>query len=113
MDGTLDGQVWDNSTTVEAVTFSRGSFIPWESFSAEFSPGGLVDETSAEEKDLRLGMISMKVLSVSIETSVAWNEIFLAQQQPRYGYRPSQGSKAILRLWTIDATINATNFRLW
>ncbi|KAF8960711.1 hypothetical protein BDZ97DRAFT_1597629, partial [Flammula alnicola] len=34
------------------VAFFRGALATWERFSSEFAPGGLIDESSAEEKHL-------------------------------------------------------------
>lgn len=34
------------------VAFFRGSNVTWRRFSAEFAPGGLIDEALAEEKHL-------------------------------------------------------------
>ena len=34
------------------VAFLRGALVTWEWFTAEFAPGGLIDEASADEKHL-------------------------------------------------------------
>ncbi|THU79303.1 hypothetical protein K435DRAFT_621812, partial [Dendrothele bispora CBS 962.96] len=64
---TLDGQEWEDKDAVTAVynlapklpylkpitlAFFRGSLTTWIRFSAEFAPGGLIDEATAEERDL-------------------------------------------------------------
>ncbi|KAF8205788.1 hypothetical protein K438DRAFT_1579294 [Mycena galopus ATCC 62051] len=64
---TLDGQPWHDPLAVEAVinlmpslphltditiAFFRGSLTTWIRFSAEFAPGGLIDECSATERQL-------------------------------------------------------------
>ncbi|RDB27700.1 hypothetical protein Hypma_003276 [Hypsizygus marmoreus] len=63
----LDGLEWERVDAVETVQtllprmphiavllveFLRGSLITWERFSAEFALGGLIDQTSASEKEL-------------------------------------------------------------
>jgi len=65
VEGSMDGKDWDNPQAMEAVfrlipelphikeitvAFFRGSLPTWTRFSAEFAPGGLIDEASAEEK---------------------------------------------------------------
>jgi len=65
VEGSMDGKDWDNPQAMEAVfrlipelphikeitvAFFRGSLPTWIRFSAEFAPGGLIDEASAEEK---------------------------------------------------------------
>jgi len=65
--GSLDGQEWENPRAVTAIlklmpslpnlkaitlAFFRGSLVTWLRFSAEFAPGGLIDLASAEEKHL-------------------------------------------------------------
>jgi hypothetical protein len=67
VDSTLDGQDWDNPGAIDAVlklmptlhhlkeitvAFLRGALVTWERFTAEFAPGGLIDEASADEKHL-------------------------------------------------------------
>jgi len=67
VDSTLDGRDWDNPDAIDAVlklmptlphlreitvAFLRGALVTWERFTAEFAPGGLIDEASADEKHL-------------------------------------------------------------
>jgi hypothetical protein len=64
---TLDGKDWHNPKAIEAtvklipslphlqavtMAFFRGSLTTWIRFSAEFAPGGLIDQCSATEKQL-------------------------------------------------------------
>ncbi|THV05639.1 hypothetical protein K435DRAFT_647075 [Dendrothele bispora CBS 962.96] len=64
---TLDGKAWHDPKAVETVfdmcselvhlqaitlAFFRGSLSTWTRFSAEFAPGGLIDEATADEKQL-------------------------------------------------------------
>ncbi|KAJ7249966.1 hypothetical protein C8J57DRAFT_1521561 [Mycena rebaudengoi] len=63
----LDAQPWQDPAAIEAVVklmptlphlkdvvlrFFRGSLTTWIRFSAEFAPGGLIDEASASERQL-------------------------------------------------------------
>ncbi|KAJ7623104.1 hypothetical protein DFH06DRAFT_1340416 [Mycena polygramma] len=63
----LDGKEWEDPAAMEAViklmsqlphlkdivvTFFRGALATWIHFSAEFAPGGLIDEASASERQL-------------------------------------------------------------
>ena len=65
--GTMDGQKWDSPEIIEAVhriaptlpylkpvlvAFFKGAASTWERFTSEFAPGGLIDEATAEEKEL-------------------------------------------------------------
>ena len=65
--GTMDGQKWESPETVEAVqklapnlphlvpllrTFFEGASITWKQFTSEFAPGGLIDEATADEREL-------------------------------------------------------------
>ncbi|THU89149.1 hypothetical protein K435DRAFT_802981 [Dendrothele bispora CBS 962.96] len=64
---TLNGQPWEDSDSIESVfkmapdlpqlqpitlAFFRGSLPTWKRFSSEFAPSGLIDEASADEKQL-------------------------------------------------------------
>ncbi|KAF8804592.1 hypothetical protein BYT27DRAFT_7259078 [Phlegmacium glaucopus] len=67
IEGSLDGKGWDDPGAMAAalvlipelpcitaitIAFFRGSLPTWTRFSAEFAPGGLIDEATAEEKHL-------------------------------------------------------------
>jgi hypothetical protein len=67
VDTTLDGKEWDNPKVIKAVVllmptlpylkeittaFFMGTLTTWKRFSAEFTPGGLIDTASASEKQL-------------------------------------------------------------
>ena len=64
---TLDGEEWQNAEVVKKIldliptlphfhnlliSFFRGAAETWEHFTSEFAPGGLIDEATAEEKEL-------------------------------------------------------------
>ena len=64
---TLDGNEWQNIEVVKKIldliptlphfhnlliSFFRGAAETWERFTSEFAPGGLIDEATAEEKEL-------------------------------------------------------------
>ena len=64
---TLDGEEWQNPAVVKKIldliptlphfrdlliTFFKGAAETWERFTSEFAPGGLIDEATAEERDL-------------------------------------------------------------
>ena len=64
---TLDGEEWQNAEVVKRVqdliptlphfcnlliAFFKGAAETWEHFTSEFAPGGLIDETTAEERAL-------------------------------------------------------------
>jgi hypothetical protein len=64
---TLDGNEWQNAAVVRKiwdlvptlphfsdllVTFFKGAADTWKRFTSEFAPGGLIDEATAEEKDI-------------------------------------------------------------
>ncbi|KAJ7085171.1 hypothetical protein B0H15DRAFT_847342, partial [Mycena belliarum] len=65
--GSLDGQPWEDPAAVKAalellptlphveemlLAFLRGALATWVRFSAEFAPGGLIDEATASERQL-------------------------------------------------------------
>ena len=63
--GSLDGSEWQNPAVIKKVhtlqllylkdllvAFFKGSKDTWERFTSEFAPGGLIDEATAEEKEL-------------------------------------------------------------
>jgi len=65
--GAMDGQMWQTPATIEAVqkiapslphlkpllvAFFEGAAVTWKRFTSEFAPGGLIDEATAEEKEL-------------------------------------------------------------
>ena len=65
--GTVDGTCWQSKETIEAihnmkpdlphleallVRFFKGAAKGWKHFTSEFTPGGLIDEATAEEKDM-------------------------------------------------------------
>ena len=65
--GSIDGQPWNAPDTIKAihklapelphlkevlVAFFRGACETWTRFTSEFAPGGLIDEATAEEKDI-------------------------------------------------------------
>ena len=63
--GSLDGSEWQNPAVIKKVhslqlsyledllvAFFEGSKNTWECFTSEFAPGGLIDEATAEEKEL-------------------------------------------------------------
>ncbi|KAF8805861.1 hypothetical protein BYT27DRAFT_7103543, partial [Phlegmacium glaucopus] len=64
---TLDGEKWQNAAVVNKildliptlphfcdllVAFFKGAAETWERFTSEFAPGGLIDEATAEEREL-------------------------------------------------------------
>ena len=64
---TLDGEKWQNVAVVEKIlniiptlphyrdlliAFFKGAAETWEHFTSEFAPGGLIDEATAEEREL-------------------------------------------------------------
>ncbi|KAF8813366.1 hypothetical protein BYT27DRAFT_7250897, partial [Phlegmacium glaucopus] len=64
---TLDGEEWQNPAVVKKIhelsptlphlqdlllVFFKGAAETWERFTSEFAPGGLIDEATAEEKEL-------------------------------------------------------------
>jgi len=64
---TLDGGKWQNPAVVKKIfdsiptlphfcnlfiAFFKGAAQTWEHFTSEFSPGGLIDEATAEEREL-------------------------------------------------------------
>ena len=64
---TLDGEKWQNSAVIKKIfdliptlphfcnlliAFFKGAAQTWKRFTSEFSPGGLIDEATAEEKEL-------------------------------------------------------------
>ena len=64
---TLDGEKWQNSAVIEKIfdliptlphfhnlliAFLKGAAQTWKCFTSEFSPGGLIDEATAEKKEL-------------------------------------------------------------
>ena len=65
--GAMDGEPWQSPNTVAEiqriapelphlkpllVAFFKGASETWKRFTSEFAPGGLIDEATAEEKDL-------------------------------------------------------------
>ena len=65
--GTADGKEWHSKSVIDIinqmkpslphletllVAFFRGALVTWRIFTSEFAPGGLIDEATAEEKDL-------------------------------------------------------------
>ena len=65
--GTFDGQAWRSKEVVDKinklapelpnlkgaiVSFFGGAYESWKRFTSEYSPGGLIDEATQEEKDL-------------------------------------------------------------
>ena len=65
--GTFNGQLWHSKEVVEKVNklapdfpylkkaliaFFKGALETWKCFTSEYSPGGLIDEATQEEKDL-------------------------------------------------------------
>ena len=65
--GTFNGQPWHSKEVVEKINklapdfpylkealiaFFRGALETWKCFTSEYSPGGLIDEATQEEKDL-------------------------------------------------------------
>jgi hypothetical protein len=65
--GTMDGQKWQSPKAIKAVqklapslphlkpllvAFFKGALVTWKRFTSEFAPGGLIDEATAEEKEL-------------------------------------------------------------
>ena len=65
--GTFNGQPWHSKEVVEKINklapdfpylkealiaFFRGALETWKRFTSEYSPGGLIDEATQEEKDL-------------------------------------------------------------
>ena len=65
--GTADGKEWHSKSVIDVVNqmkpslphletllvaFFRGALVTWKRFTSEFAPGGLIDEATAEEKDL-------------------------------------------------------------
>jgi hypothetical protein len=65
--GTLNGEVWENPKAVEAiyqlspslpylkpllVAFFEGALETWKRFTSEFKEGGLIDQTTSEEKEM-------------------------------------------------------------
>ena len=64
---TLDGEKWQNSAVIKKIfdptptlphchnlliAFFKGAAQTWKRFTSEFSPGGLIDEATAEEREL-------------------------------------------------------------
>ena len=64
---TLDGEKWQNPAVVQKIfdlmptlphfhnlliAFFKGATETWERFTSEFAPGGLIDEATAEEREL-------------------------------------------------------------
>lgn len=64
---TIDGKVWERPESVYAIlrmkdslpyledlisAFCRGALVTWERFTSEFAPGGLIDMSTAEEREL-------------------------------------------------------------
>ncbi|KAF8808752.1 hypothetical protein BYT27DRAFT_7222765 [Phlegmacium glaucopus] len=64
---TLDGEKWQNTAVVNKIldliptlphfcdlliAFFKGAAETWEHFTSEFAPGGLIDEATAEEREL-------------------------------------------------------------
>ncbi len=64
---TLDGEEWQNPAVIEKihdistslphlqdllVVFFKGAAETWKCFTSEFAPGGLIDEATAEEREL-------------------------------------------------------------
>ncbi len=64
---TLDGEEWQNPAIIEKihdistslphlqdllVVFFKGAAETWKRFTSEFAPGGLIDEATAEEREL-------------------------------------------------------------
>ena len=64
---TLDGEKWQNPAVVKKIldiiptlphfrnlliAFFKGAAETWERFTSEFAPGGLIDEATAEEREL-------------------------------------------------------------
>ena len=65
--GTMDGQKWESPETVEAVqklastlphlvpllrAFFEDASVTWKRFTSEFAPGDLIDEATADEREL-------------------------------------------------------------